>query len=109
LPALALAAILLLTAGLLSQVIGGQVAVPILLAPIAIALGHGTGADPRGLAMAVALGSSLGFLTPIGHPVNTLVMGPAGYTARDFLRIGGLLLLILVPIILAGLHFFWNL
>ncbi len=109
LPALALAAILLLTAGLLSQVIGGQVAVPILLAPIAIAIGHGTGADPRGLAMAVALGSSLGFLTPIGHPVNTLVMGPAGYTSRDFLRVGGLLLLILVPIILAGLHLFWNL
>ncbi|MCX6069609.1 MAG: SLC13 family permease [Chloroflexi bacterium] len=108
-PALALAAILLLTAGLLSQVIGGQVAVPILLAPVAVAIGHGTGADPRGLAMAVALGSSLGFLTPVGHPVNTLVMGPGGYTSRDFLRVGGLLLVILVPIILAGLHLFWKL
>jgi di/tricarboxylate transporter len=108
-PTLALAAILLLAAGLLSQVIGGQVAVPILLAPIAVAIGHGTGADPRGLAMAVALGSSLGFLTPVGHPVNTLVMGPGGYTSRDFLRVGGLLLVILVPIILAGLHLFWKL
>jgi di/tricarboxylate transporter len=108
-PTLALAAMLLLAAGLLSQVIGGQVAVPILLAPIAVAIGHGTGADPRGLAMAVALGSSLGFLTPVGHPVNTLVMGPGGYTSRDFLRVGGLLLVILVPIILAGLHLFWKL
>ncbi len=108
-PTLVLAAILLLIAGVLSQVIGGQVAVPILLAPIAIAIGHGTGADPRGLAMAVALGSSLGFLTPVGHPVNTLVMGPGGYTSRDFLRVGGLLLVVLVPIILAGLHLFWKL
>jgi di/tricarboxylate transporter len=108
-PAIVLAATLLLTAGALSQVIGGQVAVPILLGPIAIAIGHGTGIDPRGLAMAVALGSSLGFLTPVGHPVNTLVMGPGGYTTRDFLRVGGLLLAILVPIILAGLHLFWNL
>jgi di/tricarboxylate transporter len=108
-PTLVPAAILLLIAGLLSQVIGGQVAVPILLAPIAIAIGHGTGADPRGLAMAVALGSSLGFLTPVGHPVNTLVMGPGGYTSRDFLRVGGLLLVLLVPIILAGLHLFWKL
>jgi di/tricarboxylate transporter len=108
-PSLALAAILLLVAGVLSQVIGGQVAVPILLAPIAVAIGHETGADPRGLAMAVALGSSLGFLTPVGHPVNTLVMGPGGYATRDFLRVGGLLLLILVPLILAGLHLFWNL
>jgi len=108
-PSLALAAILLVVAGALSQVIGGQVAVPILLAPIAVAIGHETGADPRGLAMAVALGSSLGFLTPVGHPVNTLVMGPGGYATRDFLRVGGVLLLILVPLILAGLHLFWNL
>jgi di/tricarboxylate transporter len=109
LPTLALAAILLMAAGVLSQVIGGQVAVPILLAPIAVAIGSGMGADPRGLAMAVALGSSLGFLTPVGHPVNTLVMGPGGYSSRDFLRVGGLLLVILVPIILAGLHLFWKL
>lgn len=109
LPTLALAALLLVLAGALSQVIGGQVAVPILLAPIAVAIGHGTGADPRALAMAVALGSSLGFLTPVGHPVNTLVMGPGGYSSRDFLRVGGLLLVILVPIILAGLHLFWGL
>jgi di/tricarboxylate transporter len=108
-PSIALAAVLVLIAGVLSQVIGGQVAVPILLAPIAVAIGHETGADPRGLAMAVALGSSLGFLTPVGHPVNTLVMGPGGYASRDFLRVGGLLLLILVPLILAGLHLFWNL
>ena len=109
LPQLALAAVLLFASGLLSQVIGGQVAVPILLAPLALALGAATGADPRGLAMAVALGSSLGFLTPIGHPVNTLVMGPGGYTARDYLRVGGLLLLVILPVILLGLHFVWNL
>lgn len=109
LPPLAMAAVLLLASGLLSQVVGGQVAVPILLAPIALALGTATGADARGLAMAVALGSSLGFLTPIGHPVNTLVMGPGGYTGRDYLRLGGLLLIVILPVILIGLHFVWNL
>lgn len=109
LPWLALAGMMLLSAALLSQIIGGQVAVPILLAPIALALGAETGADPRGLAMAVALGSSLGFLTPIGHPVNTLVMGPGGYTMRDYLRVGGVLLLVILPVILAGLHLVWNL
>jgi di/tricarboxylate transporter len=36
-------------------------------------------------------------------------MGPGGYTSRDFLRVGGLLLVLLVPIILAGLHLFWKL
>ena len=41
--------------------------------------------------------------------MNTLVMGPGGYSLRDFFRVGGLLVLILLPIILAGLHWFCNL
>jgi di/tricarboxylate transporter len=59
--------------------------------------------------MAVALGSSLAFLTPLGHPVNTLVMGSGGYTVRDYMRVGGPLTLIILLVCLLGLHLFWNL
>jgi len=31
--------------------------------------------NPYALAMTVALGTSMAFLTPLGHPVNILVMG----------------------------------
>jgi di/tricarboxylate transporter len=104
-----MAAILMGAAVVLNQMIGGQTAVPIILAPIGIAAASATGADPRGMAMAVALGSSLAFLTPIGHPVNTLVMGSGGYTVRDYLRVGGPLTLIVLLVSLLGLHLFWNL
>ena len=106
---LVMAAILMGAAVVLNQMIGGQTAVPIILAPIGIAAASATGADPRGMAMAVALGSSLAFLTPIGHPVNTLVMGSGGYTVRDYLRVGGPLTLIVLLVSLLGLHLFWNL
>ncbi len=105
---LAMAAMLMAAAAVLNQMIGGQTAVPIILAPIGIAAAMATGADPRGMAMAVALGSSLAFLTPVGHPVNTLVMGSGGYTVRDYLRVGGPLTLIVLLVSLLGLHWFWN-
>jgi di/tricarboxylate transporter len=106
---LAVAGSLLLVAAVLNQLIAGQAAVPIMLAPIGLALAQSSGADPRSLAMAVALGSSLAFLTPLGHPVNTLVMGSGGYTVRDYLRVGGPLTLIILLVCLLGLHLFWNL
>ena len=38
--------------------------------------------------MAVAIGASLPFLTPIGHQSNILVMGPGGYKFSDYWRLG---------------------
>jgi di/tricarboxylate transporter len=107
LPPLALAGILLLVTTLLTQFMGGQVA-SLVLAPLAISAAAALGADARGLGMAVALGCSLAFLTPFGHPVNIMVMGPGGYSFRDFLRVGAPLTLLEAAVILLGLHFFWG-
>jgi di/tricarboxylate transporter len=104
---LAVAAGLYWAATLLTQVISGQVT-PVVLAPIAIAAAGHVGADPRGLAMAVALGSSTAFLTPVSHASNLLVMGPGGYTTRDYSRVGLPLTLILFFVMLAGLAVFWR-
>ena len=38
--------------------------------------------------MAVAIGASCAFLTPIGHQNNLLVMGPGGYRFGDYWRMG---------------------
>lgn len=53
-------------------------------AGLAIKMGHSI--DPY--LMAVAIGTSCDFLTPIGHQSNTLVMGPGGYKFGDYWRLG---------------------
>ena len=78
---------LVLLAALLTQAMNGA-AVAAIVAPVAIQTAQQVGADPRAMAMGVALATSLAFLTPLGHPVNILVMGPGGYTFRDYLRVG---------------------
>jgi di/tricarboxylate transporter len=63
-------------------------AVAVVVTPIAIGLAHGLGMDPRPLVIAVMVGASASFATPIGYQTNTLVYGPGGYRFTDFLRIG---------------------
>lgn len=40
------------------------------------------------LLMAVAVGASCSFLTPIGHQNNTLILGPGGFRFGDYWRLG---------------------
>ncbi len=104
-----LIALLIIATMLLTNIMAGQAAAPIVLAPIGVAISRAIGTDPRMTLMAIALGCSLAFPTPIGHPVNVIVMGSGGYTFKDYFRVGWLLTLILIPAILLGLHFFWGL
>ena len=71
----------------MTQIMPGA-AVAAILAPIAIQTAQQAGLNPRSLAMAVALATSMAFITPLGHPVNVLVLGLGGYRFRDFLRWG---------------------
>jgi di/tricarboxylate transporter len=78
----------------------------VLIAPIAIGAASQIGVDPRGLLMGVAVAASAGFLTPVAHQSNVLVMGPGGYKFADYFKLGlpiNLLVfavtLVLVPLI----------
>ena len=105
---LALLAGLFLLTTLLTQAMNGA-AVATVIAPIAIGAAQQTGLDPRALAMGVALASSVAFLTPLGHPVNVLVMGPGGYRFKDYLKVGWLLTLLIFVVVMLLLPVFWPL
>ncbi len=102
-----IAAVLIGVGLLLTQVMSGQVAA-LVIGPLALAAASQLQVDPRAMAMGVALSCSLSFPTPLGHPVNLMVMGSGGYRFRDFLRIGTPLTILIVGIILAGLILYWG-
>lgn len=91
---------------LLTQGMGGAAAT-VFLTPLAISWARDLGSDPHGLALAVALASSFGFLTPISHPANLLIMGPGNYRFGDYARIGIPLSVIVAAVILILLSIFW--
>lgn len=105
-PPWALLAAILTVTMLLSAVINNAATV-LLMAPIALGVARGLGYSSDPFLMAVAIGGSAAFLTPIGHQSNTLVMGPGGYRFADYLRMGiPLTVLVVVVAIPAILWFF---
>lgn len=60
----------------------------LIMGPIAAETGLATGTAVDAMLMAVAVGASCDFLTPIGHQSNTLVWGPGGYRFSDYARVG---------------------
>ena len=58
------------------------------MCPIAIGTANTLGVNPDPMLMAVAIGASCAFLTPIGHQNNTLILGPGGFRFGDYWRLG---------------------
>lgn len=79
------------------------------MCPIAIgtAAALGVSADP--FLMAVAIGASCAFLTPIGHQNNTLILGPGGFRFGDYWRLGLPLEVLVVAISVPMLLLVWPL
>lgn len=97
-----------LLAMLLTQFVSAQAAA-VIVTPLALSVAAQIGANPHTFAMATALACSAAFLTPVAHPVNLLVMGPAGYKPRDFLRIGAPMAVLCFIVALIALPVFWPL
>lgn len=65
-----------------------NVATAVVMAPVGISIADQLSLNPDAFLMAVAVGASSAFLTPIGHKNNALVMGPGGYHFGDYWRMG---------------------
>ena len=64
--------------------------------PIAIATATQLGSPLEPFVLAILFGANLSFATPMAYQTNVLVMNAAGYTFRDFLRVGTPLVLIML-------------
>ncbi len=108
LPAVALLTMILVVTMFLSDIINNA-ATALVMAPIGVAIATSLGVSSDAFLMAVAVGASCAFLTPIGHQSNTLVMGPGGYHFGDYWRMGLPLELIIVAVSVPLLLIVWPL
>ncbi len=69
-----------------------------LMAPICLSIAQGMGADPRAVQMACVIGGSCAYVTPIGMPANTMVVGAGNYKFIDYAK-SGLPLIVIATVI----------
>ena len=106
-PILALGLVMLAT--MMVTPILNNAATVLLMAPIAVGYAKGIGLAPDPFLMAVAVGASSDFLTPIGHQSNTLVLAPGGYRFTDYARLGFPLTLLVLALGTPLIAFVWPL
>ena len=83
-------------------------ATAVIMAPIAANLALQVGQPVEPFLMAVAVGASCAFLSPIGHQCNTLVMAPGKYKFGDYWRLGLPLECVIVLISIPMILFVWT-
>ncbi len=106
-PVLALAMILVLTMTLSDFM--NNAATAAVMCPLAISLAMELQVNPDSFLMAVAIGASCAFLTPIGHQNNTLILGPGGFRFGDYWRLGLPMEILVVVVSLPVLLWVWPL
>lgn len=79
------------------------------MCPVAIGSAAALGVNPDPFLMAVAIGASCAFLTPIGHQNNTMILGPGGFRFGDYWKLGVPLEILVVAVSMPLLLIVWPL
>ena len=85
-PRIALALVVLIAGALAAAITSNATAV--IIFPIAMATAQQLQADPLPFVIALIVGSSASFASPLGYQTNLMVYGAGRYRFTDFLRIG---------------------
>jgi di/tricarboxylate transporter len=104
-PSVVLGGFLLLTS-IGTQILSNN-ATAVLLLPVAVSTALSLGVDPRPFIIAVCLGASACFASPIGYQTNLMVFGPGNYRFVDYLKLGLPLNLIVIAAGAILIPWFW--
>lgn len=106
-PVLIMGMLLLITMSL-SDIMNNS-ATAVVMSPIALSLAESLQSNVDPFLIAVGIGASCSFLTPISHQNNTLIMGPGSYHFFDYVRLGLPLELLVLFTSLPAIWYFWGL
>lgn len=92
---------------LLTQPMSNQAAAAVVI-PVAVQTALQLGLNPRTFAMMIAIAASTSYLTPL-EPACLMVYGPGRYRFLDFLKVGGLLTVVVYLIAIFMVPMLWPL
>ena len=95
-------------AGLITEPMSNAAAT-VLMVPLGIDIALKLGVNPQTFVLAIVIGASTSFLTPVGHQANVLVLGPGGYRFGDYTRVGWLLNVFILVATMIFLPMLWPL
>ena len=101
---------LFLLIGLLTSfftLVTSNVGATVLMIPLAMNMAVQVGADPRMIALLVAVAASNTFVLPT-HQVNALIMRPGGYNVKDYVRAGAGMTLLFIGVVMAMMVSFYG-
>jgi len=96
------------TVSLLTELINNNAAA-ILMLPIVLEISRKAGLPAEPFVFAVMMAASASFATPIGYQTNLMVFAPGGYRARDFLRVGAPMNIVIGVVSLSVILLIWPL
>lgn len=99
-------AIFMITTIILTNIINGNAAA-VLMAPIALSVASVMQITADPFLIAIVIGASSSFITPIAHQSNILVMGPGGYHFKDYWKLGLPLSIFSVLVGVPLIMYFW--
>ncbi|MFO7887155.1 MAG: SLC13 family permease [Eubacteriales bacterium] len=84
-----------------------NVAATVLLVPLVIIMGENFGISPRALAILVAISASNSFILPT-HQVNAFLMGPGGYSNKDYIKSGSIMTVLFLIVAVFGVYIIYT-
>ena len=102
-PQWALQAVIAVLTLFFAQIVS-NVGATVMMVPMAINTALASNGNPAIYALIVAISTSNSFLIASANPVLTLVAGPGGYRARDFLRVGLPLTVLMLVVMLVAVN-----
>lgn len=96
------------TVTLLTETITNNAAA-VIMVPLALAITQQAGLNPEPFMLAIMIGASASFATPLAYQTNLMVYGPGGYRFSDFLRAGIPMNFVVAITALTVLLLFWPL
>lgn len=99
--------ITLLLTELVTNVASALIILPIALGTVDLS-SPGAFTHIKAIGIAVAIGASCSFLTPIGYQTNTIIYGPGGYRFSDYFRVGIFLSVIIAILVTTLVPYFWQ-